>query len=255
MRTMRTLTTTLIAGAAATAAASAAADYRPLTLGSASVIATGETELFGAASYGAGQEARERGPIGESGDYDTFRLGPVGFRHGVFDAVEYGAYLSFVNNSEDDDGAPDESGLEGLTGFAKLALNDHLALEVGTRMGGADDVAPYPNDGIDFYVNFPMQRAVGDGLIYGELGYTIQDQDVGGTYTNWGLGYAHPLDNGTNLNIELAGDKNPVGDNHMDLLIGAGLQVEQVHLRPYVGLGLYDASPDISVGVGASLPL
>ncbi|ABM63171.1 hypothetical protein [Halorhodospira halophila] len=243
------------------ASTASAADYRPLTISSVSVIGADNTELFGHAAFEFGREASDgagQGPGNDigTGDYDNLRLGPLGFRYGLTDDFEYGAYFTFNSNADDDDGAPDDSGLEGITGFAKLQLNQHFALEVGARAGGADDVAPYPNDGLDFYVNLPMQRSLGPGLVYGELGYTIQDNDIGGTYANWGIGYAHPLDTGTNLNVELRGDESPTGDgNHMDLIVGAGLQVEQVHLRPYLGLGLYDASPDVSFGIGASLPL
>ena len=243
--------------ALAASSVASANDHRPITLSSVPVIGTDNTELFGHAAYEFGREAGGQG-LGtgnDTGDYDNLRLGPLGFRYGLTDDFEYGAYFSFVSNSDDDDGAPDDSGLEGITGFAKLQLNRHFALELGARAGGADDVAPYPNDGLDFYVNLPMQRDLGPGLVYGEFGYTIQDEDVGDTYANWGIGYAHPLDTGTNLNFELRGDENPTGSNHMDLIVGAGLQVEQIHLRPYVGLGLYDASPDVSFGIGASLPL
>ena len=250
---------TCAVAAVAGASVASAADHRPITLSSVPVIGTDNTELFGHAAYEFGREAGGQG-LGtgnDTGDYDNLRLGPLGFRYGLTDDFEYGAYFSFVSNSDDDDGAPDDSGLEGITGFAKLQLNRHFALELGARAGGADDVAPYPNDGLDFYVNLPMQRDLGPGLVYGEFGYTIQDEDedVGDTYANWGIGYAHPLDTGTNLNFELRGDENPTGSNHMDLIVGAGLQVEQLHLRPYVGLGLYDASPDVSFGIGASLPL
>ncbi|MBK5936290.1 hypothetical protein [Halorhodospira halophila] len=250
---------TCAVAAVAGASVASAADHRPITLSSVPVIGTDNTELFGHAAYEFGREARVQvpGPGNENGDYDNLRLGPLGFRYGLTDDFEYGAYFSFVSNSDDDDGAPDDSGLEGITGFAKLQLNRHFALELGARAGGDEDVRPYPNDGLDFYVNLPMQRDLGPGLVYGEFGYTIQDEDVGGTYASWGIGYAHPLDTGTNLNFELRGDENPEvsGSNHMDLIVGAGLQVEQVHLRPYVGLGLYDASPDVSFGIGASLPL
>ncbi|WP_200256414.1 hypothetical protein [Halorhodospira neutriphila] len=241
----------------AVAGRGSAQELRPLGLSRASVIGLGQTELFLGAVAETGREAGGRGNAPEDGDYDNFRLGPVGFRHGLMEGFEYGAYASFANNSADDAGAPDESGFEGVTGFAKLALSEQLAVEFGARLGGDDELYPYPNDGLDFYVNLPLQRRIGEGLAYAELGYTVRDDaDVpGGNYANWGVGYAYPLDAGTTLNAELRGDENPTGSNHMELLLGAGLQIEQIHLRPYVGLGVYDASPDLAAGVSASLPL
>ncbi len=255
MKYCRHVTGLCAAGLLTVSGAAAASDYRPITLGSASVIGDGETELFGQAAYGWGHESAGRAGL-PAGEYDNLRLGPLGFRSGHMNEMEFGAYFAFANNSADDTGAPDESGLEGITGFGKLQLNDFFALELGARAGGADDIAPYPNGGLDFYVNLPMQRPLMDGLLYGEIGYTIHDDDVGGTYVNWGIGYAHPMDTGTNLNFELRGDDSPgAGSNQMDLILGAGLDLDPIHLRPYVGLGLYDASADLSVGVGASMPL
>ncbi len=246
-----------LGGLVAVAPATAQEEERPLRLGSASVIGLGETELFLGAAAENGREAGGRGNAPGDGDYDNVRLGPVGFRHGLVEGLEYGAYASFASNSADDPGAPDESGLEGITGFTKLALSEQLAVEFGARLGGDDELYPYPNDGLDFYVNLPMERRIGEGLAYAEIGYTVRDDaDVpGGNYANWGVGYAHPLDEATTLNAELRGDENPTGSNHTELLLGAGLQVEQVHLRPYVGLGIYDASPDLTAGLSASLPL
>lgn len=246
-----------LVAAAPAAAQEGQQQERPLGLSSASVIGLGETELFLGAVAENGREAGGRGNAPGEGDYDNVRLGPVGFRHGLVEGLEYGAYLSFASNSADDPGAPDESGIEGITGFTKLALSEQLAVEFGARIGGDDELYPYPNDGLDFYVNLPLQRRIGEGLGYAEIGYTVRDDaDVpGGNYANWGIGYAYPLEAGTTLNAELRGDENPTGSNHMELLLGAGLQIEKIHLRPYVGLGVYDASPDLSAGVSASLPL
>ncbi|MFP4647809.1 MAG: hypothetical protein ACLFMS_01235 [Halorhodospira sp.] len=256
MQHQRVLGVTALTAAAALAAASpsAAEPYRPLTLTSVPVIGTDNTELYAHAAYGFGRENKQ------GAEYDSLHLGPLGFRYGLTEAFEYGAYFSFMNNIDDDPGAPEESGLEGITGFAKLQLSRHLALEAGLRAGGADDIAPYPNDGLDLYLNLPMQHEIGEGLAYGELGYTIQDEvdgALGGNYLSWGVGYAHPLEDGTKLNVELRGDEAPVKPdrNHLELLLGAGLQVEQIHLRPYVGLGIHDPSPDLSLGVSASLAL
>ncbi len=256
-RVVKVLPATLLA--AVVTSVPVAAEPRPLQIGRADVLPVGTTEFFADAAYEVGRESRVPGGgpgpgAGDGADYNNLRLGPVGAAHGVDDGLEIGAYFVFVNNSEDDDGAPDESGLQGITGFMKLALNAHAALEVGVRAGGEDDVAPYPSDGLDFYVNLPMRRSLGAGLLYGEVGYTVQDNDIGGSYANWGVGYAHPMGTGFHLNVELKGDEAPVAPgNHMDLLFGALLDAGEIRLRPYLGLGLYDASPDITLGMAVTL--
>ncbi len=247
----------VLLAAALASTATLAKPYRPLALTPASTLGAGETRAHGALSGQWGREAS-----GER-DYHALGIGPVGIRHGAQEDWEYGGYVAFVNNVEDNaDATPDDSGLEGITGFAKLALNEHTALAVGARVGGSDDIAPYPSDGLDLYVRLPMQRPLGDGLAYGAIGYTVQEEledpayGYGGNYANWGVGYAHPMDTGTNLNLELRGDESAPGDrNHMELLLGGGFQMDTAHVRPYLGLGLYDASPDIAVGISASAPL
>ncbi|MBK1734199.1 hypothetical protein CKO15_02650 [Halorhodospira abdelmalekii] len=215
-----------------------------MRISSASVLPTHATELFAAADYELARETE-----GEL-SYDSFRLGPVGARHGLFENFEYGASFVFVNNRKDDDGAPDRSGLEGATVYGKLAVSEALALELGARVLGDDRIFPYPSDGIDFYVNLPLQRGLGDGRLYGEIGLMVQDE-IDGTspaYLNWGIGYAHPFQPGTQFNVELFGDENPTGNNHMQLLIGAGFDLEGALVRPRLGIGVYDASPAVSLG-------
>ncbi|BAU56627.1 hypothetical protein HH1059_25460 [Halorhodospira halochloris] len=224
--------------------AAAQADQRPLLLSPATVIGSHQTDIFAGMAY---QLARE-----DDGDeYDNLLVGPVGVRHGLTDQFEYGVYFTFVRNYEQDEDAPDDSGHEGLTAYGKLELTENMALEFGTTLNGDDEIKPYPNDGIDFFVNLPMQRALGDNLVYGEVGYTIKEnRDVSvKNYLNWGFGYAHHIEEGVSLNLEFVGDENPTGDNHMDMLFGASLQFGQANVRPYMGIGIYDDSPDLSAGV------
>ncbi|ALC15370.1 hypothetical protein DSOUD_0581 [Desulfuromonas soudanensis] len=190
-------------------------------------------------------------------EYDNIRLAPLGVRFGVARDLEVGASLAFSVNDANEPFAPDESGLEGLTLFGKVALNDYAALQVGLTALGADDVAPYPNDGLDLFVNLPLQRRIGAGLLYGELGYTVQGGDFDtSNYINYGLGFGLPLTDGLAVNIELAGEEAHVGtgSNTLDLTLGVNLVLaDQLRLAPYIALGLYDASPDVATGVAVEM--
>jgi hypothetical protein len=231
-------------------------ELRPIQIDRAVVQPAGSTALFGDIAYEDDREIRVGAPFAGGRSYDNFRLGPLGVRHGVGNNLEVGGYLTYNSNSANDDGAPDNSGLEGLSLYGKMQLNQHFALKVGTTFVGKDDVAPYPNDGIDFFVNLPMQRQLGNGLLFGEFGYTVQDQDIGGSYFNYGIGYAFRVGNTMNASVELAGDENPIGSNHMSLIGGLDIALARgMRVAPYISLGLYDPSPDVAVGAQFELAL
>ena len=240
-----------LAGAALAISATAQAE-RPILIKEASVMSAGATALTAGAAYEIGREATIAG-LG-TGEYDNIRLSPLGMRYGLGDGMEVGGYVGFNSNSADDAGAPDEGGLEGITAYVKTALNANVALELGITLAGSDDVLPYPNDGLDFFVNLPMQRRAGSGLLYGQFGYTVKDE-VGGfagdNYFNYGVGYAFPLQTGTTANVELVGDEAPfIQGSYMDLVFGVSTEMAPgTHLSPYASVGLYDNSPDIALGV------
>lgn len=250
--------------AASLMSASAAADMRPIQIQRAQLVQPGQAEVFGSLAYELSREpitgALGTGP-GAQRDYDNLRVGPLGMRFGVTRGVEVGGHLTFNSNRGDSSDDPDESGLEALTGFAKFALAPGVAAEGGVRVAGDDDVGPYPMDGIDFYVNLSAEQRITErGMVYGEFGLTIQDNDGGGgTYENWGLGYAHQLNTQVSLNAELVGDAAPSvygAGNHMDLVLGANVNVQQTMiLKPFVSVGIYDASPDFALGIGFDIPL
>lgn len=234
-------------GAVALAVSATAQAQQPVLIENASVLPSGMTTLKAGAAYETGREAG-------GAEYDNIRLGPVGVRHGAGDGLEFGGYLTYNSNDADDAGAPDEGGIEGITGYLKTALNANVALTLGVTLAGSDDVAPYPNDGIDFFVNLPMERRAGNGTLYGEFGYTVKDEVAGfpgANYFNYGVGYAFPLQGGTSANVELVGDEGTyVGGNHMDLVFGLNTELSPgTRLAPYASVGLYDASPDIALGV------
>ncbi|MCC5811612.1 MAG: hypothetical protein JJU06_14675 [Ectothiorhodospiraceae bacterium] len=236
----------------------AVADMRPIQIQRSQLVQPGQAELFGSLAY---EISREPFIGGEQRDYDNLRVGPLGMRFGLTQGVEVGGHLTFNSNSGDSSDDPDDSGLEALTGFAKFALMQGMAVEGGIRVAGDDDVGPYPQDGIDFYINLSGEQRITDrGMIYGEFGLTVQDNDGGGgTYENWGLGYAHRLNTDVTLNAELVGDAAPSvygAGNHMDLVLGANINVQQSMIfKPFVSVGIYDASPDFALGVGFDIPL
>ncbi|MFH1674601.1 MAG: hypothetical protein ABIF87_14410 [Pseudomonadota bacterium] len=213
---------------------------------SASVLSEGELVLDARLAVELDRELSDR-------DYDNVRLTPIGMRYGVDPSLEVGGFLGFSANDKDDRLAPDDSGLEGLTVFGKLTLNESAALQVGLTFIGDDDVFPYPNDGLDLFVNLPLQRKIGEGLLYGEFGYTVQGGDLDtNDYFNFGIGYAFPVSEEASLNVELAGEEGQLGtswNNTLDLLLGANFIVdERLRIAPFVTFGLYEASPDFSLG-------
>ena len=223
---------------------------RPLLVERATVLPAGEAAVFGHLAYEIGRESGF-GPGGDA-EYDNARLGPFGARFGLGDRVEVGGYLAANINDEDDTGAQDNSGLEGLTVYGKIAANDYIAVTTGLTVAGSDDVGPYPNDGLDFFVNLPMQRPLGVGLLYGELGYTVQDSDIGGSFVNYGIGYSVPMNEQLALNAELVGEESNTGfrnGNTMSLVLGGNFQPQRnMDIAPYVSMGLYDAAPSVALG-------
>lgn len=216
----------------------------PIGIERASVLPPGELALDAGLTLEFGREWMDL-------DYDNFRLAPLGVRYGIAPSLEIGGFLGFSKNDRDDRGAPDDSGLEGISIFGKLEMNEFAALQVGLTMAGDDDVYPYPNDGFDLFINLPLKRPMGKGLLYGEFGYTVQGGDLDDSHHfSYGIGYAHPLSNGIVFNFELSGDEEHNGtDNTLDLLMGVNfLATEGLRLAPFVAIGLNDAGPDFALG-------
>lgn len=236
----------------------APAAERPVLIERATVLSIGEGAVFGGLAFELGREADPPGP-GDDLEYDNTRLGPFGARLGLGEGFEVGGALTANLNREDDNGAPDDSGLAGITLYGKLAATDHVAVTFGTTVAGADDVGPTPNDGLDFFVNVPMQRSLGMGLLYGELGMTIQADDIGGTFINYGVGYALPVNDQLALNAELVGEESNNAfrsGNTMSLVLGGNFQPDRdFDIAPYVSLGLYDAAPAVALGASVELRL
>ncbi|HKJ05322.1 MAG TPA: hypothetical protein VJ974_06990 [Geopsychrobacteraceae bacterium] len=185
-------------------------------------------------------------------EYDNMRLAPLGVRFGLNSGIEIGANLALSSNDANQSGAPNKSGLEGISLFGKLKLNQSSTLRVGLVAAGDNDIAPYPNDGIDIFANLAVQKPIDAGLLYGELGYKAQggDFDVN-NYFNYGVGLAVPVAETIGLNLELVGEQaQEIGvSNTLDLVFGANLLFgDAIRLAPYVSFGVNDASPDVATG-------
>jgi len=187
-----------------------------------------------------------------TGEYDNMRLAPLGARFGLGSGIELGANLAFSSNDANQTGAPDDSGLEGITLFGKLKLNPSSTLRVGLVAAGDNDIAPYPNDEIDIFANLALQKPIDAGLLYGELGYKAQGGDFDfNSYFNYGVGFAMPIAKTIGLNLELVGEQaQEIGiANTLDLVLGANLLFgDNIRLAPYASFGLNDASPDVAAG-------
>ena len=107
------------------------------------------------------------------------------------------------------------------------------------------------NSFLDLFINLPLQRALGKGLLYGEFGYTVQGGDLDdSSYFSYGIGYGFPMDEKISMNVELAGDEEHVGtDSTLDLLLGINFLVaDRLRLAPSIVIGLNDAGPDFALG-------
>jgi hypothetical protein len=182
--------------------------------------------------------------------YDNLRASQVGMGYGLGDGLEVGAYVGYDQNNFKK--APDQDGLEGVSVYGKMVMSPNFSIKAGLTTGGEHDLYPYPNDGVDLFVDVPFQRMVRNGdKIYGEIGYTLKDQDHLATdnYFNFGLGYEHPLKQSLSVNLELVGDEGPVTGNQLQLLLGLSSHpTTTLWISPYVSMGVYDASPQYAVG-------
>jgi hypothetical protein len=222
------------------------AEVRPVKMERVAVLPAGHLAFEAGLAL---EKDRERFGL----EYDNVRLAPLGLRFGLGSNFEVGGFFAYSDNSRNDVGAPNRSGLEGLTLFGKVALNDAIAVQLGLTFFGKDNVFPYANDGLDLFINVPMQRPVGPGLLYGQVGYRVQDGDFDfNSYLNFGIGYGFPMTDQVAFSLELVGEESQpqkgIG-NTLDLVFGANVALAQnLRLAPYVSLGLYDSSPDVAVG-------
>jgi len=225
----------------------------PIAIESAKVLAPGKLAIDAGGAMEFDREVRTAGGL----EYDNVRVLPTGVRFGLESGFEVGATLAFSANDANDVGAPDDSGVEGLSLFGKVELNKFSALRAGVTLGGDDDVAPYPNDGIDFFFYLALQSPMEYGLLYGEFGYKAQGGDFDfNSYFNYGVGFAAAITDTISANLELVGEQAqdiPIS-NALDFVMGVNLLiVDGFRLAPYLSLGLTDASPDFASGAVVEL--
>ncbi|PLX83287.1 MAG: hypothetical protein C0617_12205 [Desulfuromonas sp.] len=223
---------------------------RPVKIESAAVVPLGQVALEAGLAFEMDREWQRR-------EYDNVRLAPLGVRYGLAPGLEVGGSLGFSSNDGEGAGAPDDSGLEGLSLFGKMQVNEYAALRAGLILFGDEDVYPYPSDGLDLFADLALQRRIEGGLLYGEIGYTVQGGNLDDNhYFSYGLGYAYPVDRAVTINVELGGEEAHEGTtaNVLDLLLGANVLIAgQVRLAPYVSAGLFDSGPDFALGTLAEM--
>ncbi|MCH8506053.1 MAG: porin family protein [Ectothiorhodospiraceae bacterium] len=242
---------------ALSAAHAAAPEAHTLLIRPATVLDSGEfaVSLHLARQYGRQPQGINPNRAQGRANYDNTRLGPLAARYGLGHGLELGAAIAHNNNSGSRAGDPDESGLEGVTLFGRYRLMPTVAIEAGLHFAGSDDVAPYPRDGLDLYVNVSASQRIRErGFLYGQLGATGTDEDgTGGVYENWGVGAGYQLTPRQTLNIELVGDTAPeryARGAHTEVLLGTTFAATHAFtVKPYVGAGVYDPSPDWSLGL------
>ncbi len=217
----------------------------PIKIETASLLPEGMVALDAGLTFESDRERLRR-------KYDNFRLAPIGLRYGVTPYFELGALFGYTINDEDDRLAPDKSGFEGFALSGKLELNKYAALRVGVTFAGDDDIAPYPNDELDLFGNLALHRRMGQGLLYGEFGYTTQGGKLDNSeYFNYGIGYSYPVAHAVSVNAELVGEEEHAGTtaNTLDLVLGVNvLAMNHLRLAPFLTFGVNDASPDFSFG-------
>ncbi|PLX91463.1 MAG: hypothetical protein C0619_07535 [Desulfuromonas sp.] len=221
---------------------------RPVVIETATVLPEGQAAF----DLGLAMELDREVGGGGGREYDNLRVAPVALRYGVSSGMEIGAAIGYSDNDAEGLNGPDESGLEGISLFAKLQLNPESAVRFGLVMAGDDNIAPYPNDGVDVFVNLALQKPLAKGVLFGELGYRAQGGDLDmNNYFNYGVGFATAVAETVGLSLELVGEQaQDIGiGNSLDLVLGAGLQLgDGVRMAPYVSVGLNDAGPDLAAG-------
>jgi hypothetical protein len=220
------------------------ADIWPVKIERTDVLAKGKIQVDAGLALESDREIQGL-------EYNNLRLAPLGARYGLGESAEVGGYIAASDNYDDDDGAPDDSGIEGVSLFGKLGLNQNASLQAGITFLGDDDIAPYPNDGLDLFVNVPLQRQLGKGLLYGQIGYHVKGGDFDNvTYFNYGVGYGLPLNSMLGVNLELVGEEAQSGTNNtLDLVIGCNIAPNSmIRIVPYITLGIYEDSPDAALG-------
>ncbi|MFB6226769.1 MAG: hypothetical protein ABEH89_00395 [bacterium] len=217
-------------------------------------------KMTGGARFESGREYGTN-IFGSTIEYDNFRVHPLKFEYGLGSIinpqmpVQAGASISYSSNSGDLTG----SGLEGISLFGQMKVNDNISPQAGLKIAGSDDIAPYTNDGLDLWFNVPASVNLqgSPGSVYGEVGYTIKG-GVLDNYANYGVGYRYELNNKTDVSAELAGHgKLATGtESFMELRGEADYELgRDQYLTPSLSLGVSAGSPTFALGVEYSRTL
>ncbi len=232
------------------AVASAEIGYGPLVLDDATVIAPKTGEVKGEISYLKVDEDT----MGAA--EDTTALGiEVRLDYGVIDKLEVGAAIPYLSISN----GTDESGLGDITVGAKYAILVEDEATPGLSVGldlvlptGDEDLLGEDND-LDFVIKSAISKAVGPVDLHGNLDFTIWGKDDAAEETNiaYGAAVEYPI-NALTITGEIQGSNVEIGDDkEMALYAGLRYNVSDVlDVGGTLGIGLTDASPDLTIGAG-----
>lgn len=197
---------------------------------------------------------------GSGSEYDNLRARPLDIRYGYSDRFQFGASLTHSSNSSSNRGL-DNGGLDNLSLRSKYKWNRNFAIDLMLGYGLNQDVFPYGGDGPIYGINFPFQTSLGPGYLIGDLGYTVNNEQVSesvewGNFLNYGLGYRYQMTRKWGIRAEIFGhgatvdpEKNSAKSS-MEMKITPSMRLNETsELRPSLSYGFSDGSPDFALGL------
>ncbi len=201
-------------------------------------------------------------------------------RMGVLNNMELRLGVNYSSNSAKNNSSnpanlpigPDQSGLEGVQLGSKIQWHPNISTTLTAKFNGSDDVYPYGQGDPSFSANIPIKFQMGDGMLHGEAGITLQSgyarlngNQLGSwkDYVNYGLGYAYDMNRFAEMSIEIVGhtptvdvDGTDDAEDELELIFGNGIRFAKgLRLKPSVGFALLDGSPNTSFGLDVQVAM
>ena len=214
-------------------------------------IETVQTQPAGGWKFSIGGAYEYKRGVEDTG-YNNLRLEPLSLSYGVIKDLEIGMRLGYSDNSERDGSGIDKSGLEGISLYGKWKYWQNVAVSVGAVVAGSDKVLPYGSDGVDYWINVPVQIRTGPGRVIGEIGYISKGEEGFEDYCNLGAGYIFDVDKNLSFRGGIRNHAKTYETGERALALGLGIIYrwnEQSTFTPRLEMGLKDESPDYAVGL------
>lgn len=206
-------------------------------------------------------------------EYDRYQVSPLQLRLGLLDNLEFGVKTDYVVNASDRGSYPDENTVNGVNLFSRVKWHRHIGTTFRFKFAGDPGIQPYGSDRVQFNVNFPMVMNFAGGKLHSEVGYTFASGDVedesGNEIAQWadrfnfGVGYGWRANNSLSYIVEAAGhgataefdsSSTKEFEDHLQLnLVPVIHFTPRTQLKPSVGLGLLEGSPDFAFNVNFSM--